>query len=67
MPALDRNGAQVVCAALLLIGLGTRVVTLPLIIAMLVALFIFHSGGPLGKREMAILFLGAFTSIALMG
>lgn len=60
-------GAEVVCAALIIVGLGTRVVAIPLIIAMLVAVFVFHSGDPLGKREMAILFLAAFSSIALMG
>lgn len=60
-------GAEVVCAALIVIGLGTRFVAVPLIIAMTVALFIFHAGDTLRDREMAILFLGAFTAIALIG
>lgn len=60
-------GAEVVCAALIVVGLGTRFVAIPLIIAMTVALFLFHAGDTLRDREMAILFLGAFSSIALLG
>ncbi len=49
--------AEVVCAALIIIGLTTRWATIPLIITMLVAVFMIHWGDPFGKKEFALLYL----------
>src|SRR5690606_8399323 len=43
--------AEVFCAALLIIGLFTRLASLPLIIAMVVALFFAHGGQLYGEGE----------------
>lgn len=59
--------AEVLCAALIIFGLFTRWATVPLIIAMLVAIFMVHLGDPFSKVEKALLFVGAFTAILLAG
>jgi putative oxidoreductase len=59
--------AEVVCAALLVLGLFTRWATIPLIIAMLVAVFYAHGSDPFSDKEMGLLYLTAYVSIALAG
>lgn len=59
--------AEVFCALLLILGLLTRVATVPLIIAMGVALFIAHKGQVFGEGEAAALFLTIFFTILLTG
>ena len=59
--------AEAICALLLVVGLFTRWVTLPLIITMLVAIFVVHIADPFKKMEMAILYLIPYLSIYLMG
>ena len=48
---------EVICSVLLLIGLGTRLFAIPLIITMLVAAFYIHGADPFGKKELAIMYL----------
>lgn len=59
--------AEVFCAVLIMIGLLTRLATIPLIIAMCVALFIAHQGQIFGEGESAAIFLTIFITILLTG
>lgn len=59
--------AEVFCSFLLIIGLGTRLATIPLTITMLVAIFIIHWPDPFSKKEFAILYLVPYIVIFLMG
>ncbi|MEM1320563.1 MAG: DoxX family protein [Bacteroidota bacterium] len=55
------------CALLILIGLGTRLATLPLIFAMLVAAFVIHGYDPLPQKELALVYLFAYLAIFFLG
>ena len=59
--------AEFFCALFIIIGLFTRMASIPLIIVMSVALFKAHSGDFFDTGEMAALFLTAFVSILLVG
>ena len=59
--------AEFVCSILIGIGLGTRLVTIPLIITMLVAAFIAHGGDPFGKKEMSLLYLVMYIFLLFTG
>lgn len=59
--------AEFICAILLVIGLRTRLATIPLIITMAVAAFYIHWPDPLKKKEMALLYLAAYVAIYLIG
>lgn len=59
--------AEVLCAALLALGLFTRLATIPLIITMLVAVFIAHAGEPFKEMEMGLLYLVSYVAILLTG
>lgn len=59
--------AEVGCAVLLVLGVATRIVVLPLAFTMLVAAFIVHGADPLGDKEMALLYLAAYVSLILLG
>ena len=60
-------GAEVVCAALLIVGLATRVVALPLVFTMLVAAFVVHGADPFAKKEFALLYAIPFFALVLTG
>jgi len=59
--------AEVLCAALILIGFKTRLATVPLIITMLVAAFMIHGADPFGKKELALMYLGVYTALLMLG
>ena len=59
--------AEFFCAGLIVLGLLTRLATIPLIIAMSVALFISHNGQVFGEGEKAALFLAGYLVILLTG
>ena len=59
--------AEFLCAILVLIGFKTRWATIPVIITMLVAALIVHATDPFGTKEKALLFLGIFITIFLVG
>lgn len=59
--------AEVICASLLMLGLLTRIVTIPLIITMLVAILFVHFGDPVQKIELAVLYLVGYLAILVMG
>lgn len=59
--------AEVVCAALVSIGLFTRAALIPLIFTMAIAAFVVKAGAPFADRELALLFLGAYVALFLTG
>ncbi len=59
--------AEAVCGLLVILGLGTRWATIPLIFAMAVAAFIAHGADPFGTKEKPLLFLVAFIVLLLTG
>lgn len=59
--------AEAVCGFLVILGLGTRWATIPLIIAMGVAAFIAHAADPFGTKEKPLLFLVIFIVLLLTG
>jgi putative oxidoreductase len=59
--------AEVACAALLALGLWTRLATVPIILFVLVAVFIHHAGDPWAKKELALLYLIPALALALTG
>jgi putative oxidoreductase len=59
--------AEFFCAAFIIIGLLTRLATIPLIIAMSVALFYAHGGDFFGEGSSAGLFLVCYLSILFLG
>jgi putative oxidoreductase len=59
--------SEVFCAVALVIGLGTRFVSFPLLITMLVAAFVIHAEDPFAKKEMAILYASMFGTLLFTG
>lgn len=59
--------AEFICSILLIIGLGTRLALIPLIITMAVAFFVVHGADEFGAREMPFLYLGIYISIFFTG
>ena len=59
--------AEVVCAALLIPGIYTRLAALPLAITMMVAAFLRHAADPFATKEKALLFLVMYLVIACTG
>lgn len=59
--------AEVFCSILLIIGIGTRLAVIPLIITMFVAAFYVHANDPFAKQEMGILFLLVYVMLFLAG
>jgi len=56
--------AEFFCALLVMVGLGTRLAVLPILITMLVAAVMIHAGDPWAKQEFpllyAVVWLGLF-------
>ena len=59
--------AEVFCSILLLLGLSTRLATVPLIITMLVAVFLIHAGDPFAKQEMGLHYLIGYIVLLITG
>lgn len=59
--------AEVLCALLVVLGLWTRLSTIPLIIGMTVITFISHGDDILGKGESGLIYLTIFVGILLFG
>ena len=59
--------AEFFCGLFLIIGLFTRLATIPLLITMCVALFKAHNSDVFGDGEMATLYLGAFLTLLIVG
>ncbi len=59
--------AEFFCSLLVMLGLGTRLATIPLIVTMAVAAFIAHGADPFGRKEMALLYLVTYVVLLLTG
>lgn len=59
--------AEFFCSILLILGLGTRLALVPLIITMLVAVFIVHGADGFDKKEMGLLFLSSYLFLWVAG
>jgi len=59
--------AELVAPIFIIVGFKTRIMALITSFAMAVAAFIAHGADPLEKKEMALLYLVGFLSVALMG
>jgi putative oxidoreductase len=59
--------AEVVCALLLVVGLGTRFAAVPLVVTMLVAAGIVHAGDPWAKKELALVYAVPLLALVLTG
>ena len=61
------GSAEFFCALALAFGLFTRIVSIPLLITMAVAVFIIHAGDPFNKQEFPLLYLLVFMTFILCG
>ena len=59
--------SEVVCAALVGLGLFTRAALIPLIVTMVIAIFLVHGGDPFEKKEMALLYFTGYVGLFLKG
>lgn len=59
--------AEVVCAFLIIIGLLTRIATIPLIIVMAIAFFFIHMADDFGTKEKAGLYLACYVLLLITG
>ncbi len=59
--------AEFLCSVLIIIGFGTRLATIPLIITMIVAVFIVHANDPFVRMELGLMYLFAYLMILITG
>jgi putative oxidoreductase len=59
--------AEVICPVFIVLGLGTRLASIPLIVTMAVAAFVVHGPDPFQRKEMAILYLVCYIVLLLVG
>lgn len=59
--------AEVLCAALVVLGLWTRIACIPLIIGMAVIAFMVKGDAAFGEKELALLYLFAFVALLFTG
>ena len=59
--------AELPCALLVAVGLGTRLAAVPLVVGLGVAFFVFHHGDPFDHKELAFLYLCAFSTLLVLG
>jgi putative oxidoreductase len=59
--------AEVFCSFLLILGVGTRLAVIPLMITMLTTVLVIHQGDPFGKKELSLIYLLVYTVIIIAG
>lgn len=59
--------AEVGCSVLILVGLGTRLAVVPLIITMLVAVLYVHAADPFSAQELGIHYVLVYAALLVMG
>lgn len=60
-------GAEFFASIAIIIGLKTRLATIPVIFTMGVAAFVVHGSDPFSVKEFALIYMLAFIGIAIMG
>ncbi|WKV11222.1 DoxX family protein [Marivirga harenae] len=59
--------AEFICSILVVLGLYTRLASVPVLFTMLIAALVVHSGDPFGKQELGLLYAAVFSVTALNG
>jgi putative oxidoreductase len=59
--------AELICSILIGFGFLTRLAAIPLIITMVVAAFIVHSGDPFKQKELALMYLVLYIVLLIIG
>lgn len=59
--------SEVFCSILLIIGFGTRLATIPLIITMLVAALVIHGADPFFDKESSLHYLVVYVVLLIAG
>lgn len=59
--------AEFFCAVFLIVGAFTRLALIPLLINLIVIVFVVHGSDPLKKKELALFFLLAYSTLFLTG
>lgn len=59
--------SEVLCSLFLILGIATRLSSIPLIITMLVAAFIVHSSDGFGKQELPLLYAVVYIALVVTG
>ena len=59
--------AELVCALAVAAGLLTRLAAVPLVFGLGTAFFVFHAADPFAHKELAFLYLCAFTAVLVTG
>lgn len=69
-PALSLGLAvfsEFLCSIFLIIGLGTRIAAIPLVITMLVAVFVIHANDPFANQELGLHYLLSYIVLLILG
>lgn len=59
--------AEFICPILIILGIRTRLFSIPVVFTMFVAAFVFHANDPFVKKELAIVYMLGFILLALIG
>lgn len=59
--------AEFICSILIILGLGTRLASIPLIATMLVVVFVIHLHDGMEKQEHGLVYLLPFIALLFMG
>jgi|SRR5688500_17242852 len=59
--------AELFCSILLILGIGTRLILIPLMIGMLVIVLMVHGSDPMSEKEHALLFLVPYVTLFITG
>ncbi len=59
--------SEAFCSLFILLGMGTRLATIPLIISSSVAAFVAHADDPFGKKELLLLYILIYFTLLVLG
>lgn len=59
--------SEVICSILIIVGLATKLASIPLIITMAVAFFVIHADDPFQRKELALFFLIVYVVLLFTG
>jgi|SRR5690606_34244559 len=59
--------AEFICSVLIIVGLGTRLAVIPLIITMAVVALVVHADDGFGRQELPLLYLAGFVLLFFTG
>ncbi|MGB7841956.1 MAG: DoxX family protein [Salinimicrobium sp.] len=59
--------AEFLCSVLLILGLGTRLAVIPLMLTMLTATFVIHIDDNFARQELPLLYLLVYTVLLITG